>query len=247
MKQITVAMLLVTASAHAADPEWVEYSDRGDVRSYSREMPGSNVLAMRGVMTVDVPFCTLLAVYLDVDRAVNWVDMLAEIVEHPIEGGDDAIERHLYDMPWPATDREFVFRRTVAWSPSDESVTITYRSTDDPRHPVQESPVRAVDHGSYWRFHKVDDGHTEIEAVAMVDPMGSLPAWLFNAVQRAWPRNSIHGLLKEVARTDLTSSMPSCPAKLDPPTPKPLEVAPAPDSSASQDAESVDPAEVSTP
>jgi hypothetical protein len=103
-------------------------------------------------------------------------------------------------MPWPVSDREFVFQRTVTWEPEQKSVTITYRSVEDPRYPVTDDYVRATDYGSFFRFTALDGGKTRIEAVAMVDPEGSLPAWVFNMVQRAWPRESIHGLIAEASK-----------------------------------------------
>ncbi|MCB9681231.1 MAG: hypothetical protein H6733_07135 [Alphaproteobacteria bacterium] len=203
------AVLLVAAIgvgvawAGDADDGWVQYADKDAVVSYSKALEGSKVLAMRGVSTVDVPIARLMGVYLDTKRSTDWVDLLVQLDEHPVAGTDDAIERQIYDMPWPVADREFVFKRTVTWEPERKTVTIRYTSIDDPRYPVTDTYVRATDYGSFWRFTAQPGGTTRVEAVAMVDPEGSLPAWLFNSVQKSWPRESIEGLLKEAAKTDV--------------------------------------------
>lgn len=202
-----VSFLAVAAPAWAAD--WVQYSEKDDVTSYSKALEGSNVMAMRGVGTVAVPLCQLMGVYLDTRRAPDWVNMMVKLDEHAIPGTSDAIERQIYDMPWPVSDREFVFKRTAVWDAAKKTVTVSYRSLDDARYPLGDEYVRGVDHGSFWRLSVVDAGHTRVEAVAMVDPAGSLPAWLVNSLQRAWPRESIHGLVAEVAKGRVTPR-PEC-------------------------------------
>jgi hypothetical protein len=202
MRRLLLAALVAFATPAFAD-DWVAYSDRDDVASYSRSIPGSKVLAMKGVSTLDVPIGRLIGVYLDAARAPKWVDLMISLEEHKLPGGHDAIERQLYDMPWPVYDREFVFKRTVAIDPATKTVTISYKSIQDARHPVTDDYVRATDYGSYWKFTALPGGKTRVEAVAMVDPEGSLPAWLFNSVQRSWPRESIHGIKAEASKPDV--------------------------------------------
>lgn len=208
MKRAVPAIVLLLSAlrpAHAGDDGgWVRYSERDDVTSYSKSLEGSKVLAMRGVATVAVPLCQAMGVYLDTKRAPDWVNLMVKLDEHAVPGTSDAIEHHIYDMPWPVSDREFVFKRTTVWDAERKSVTVSYKSLEDARYPLNETYVRAFDHGSFWRLTMVDAGHTKVEAVAMVDPAGSLPAWLFNSVQRAWPRESIHGLVAEVAKGHVT-------------------------------------------
>jgi hypothetical protein len=198
-----VAGLVLLPIALAQDGGWKRYEERDGVASYSRAMADSKLLATRGVATVDVDFGRLLGVYLDAKRAPSWVNLMVQLDEKPIPGTDDAIERQIYDMPWPVADREFVFRRTVRWEPDQHAVTVTYNSVDDPTFPVGDTYVRAIDHGSYFRFVAKAAGKTQVEAVAMIDPMGSLPAWLFNSVQRSWPRESILALVREASKPDV--------------------------------------------
>lgn len=201
-------LLLLLLTAHAADA-WERYSDKDGIASYRAEIPGTKVLAMRGVATVDVPIGRIMGVYLDASRATNWVDLLVQLDERPIAGTDNAVERQIFDMPWPVSDREFVFSRTVVWKPETKTVTISYASIDDPRFPVSDDYVRATDHGSFFRFTARSDGRTDVEVVAKVDPEGSLPAWLFNTVQRSWPRDTIGALVTEASKDDVVPH-PTC-------------------------------------
>lgn len=207
MRRLLPALLLLTLavpSALAGNDGWEPYSERDDVASFSRAMPNSKILAMKGVSTLPLHISRLVGVYLDTKRAPSWVNLMVSLDEHPIPGGHDAIERHIYDMPWPVYDREFVFKRTVEIDPTAKTVKVTYHSLEDPRHPVTDAYVRATDYGSYFKFTALPGNKTLVEAVAMVDPEGSLPAWLFNGVQRSWPRESIHGLLAEAQKPDIT-------------------------------------------
>lgn len=235
-RSICLVALVLAPSALAQDGAWERYDDRSGVVSYRRAMADSKLLATRGVSTVSSHIARLLGVYLDATKATSWVNLLVQLDERKIPGGHDAIERQIYDMPWPVADREFVFKRTVTWDAAHKTVTVTYNSVDDARFPITDDYVRAIDHGSYFRFTTQPDGGTEIEAVAMVDPMGSLPAWLFNSVQRAWPRESILALVTAAAQPDVTPfaevaswGRPQAPAPAAPaPEAPPTEASPAP-------------------
>jgi hypothetical protein len=202
-------LTLCTVTPALAGDGWVQYSEKDDVTSYSKALEGSNLLSTRGVATIQVPLCQAMGMYLDTKRAPNWVNLMVRLDATPIAGSADVLERHVYDMPWPVSDREFVFKRTTVWEDASKTVTVTYHSVEDAKYPHTEELVRGIDHGSFWKFTVVDATHTRVEAVAMVDPQGALPSWLFNSVQRAWPRDSIHGLVAEVAKGHVTPR-PEC-------------------------------------
>lgn len=205
LRRLVLGLLLASGTARGADEAWKRYDERDGVTSYSRSLADSRLLAMRGVATVDAPLGKLLGVYLDAKKATSWVNLLVQLDEKPIAGTLDAIERQIYDMPWPVADREFVFKREVTVNAQAKTVKVVYTSVEDARFPVTEDYVRAHDHGSGFTFTLGPDGKTTIEAVAQVDPKGSLPAWLFNSVQRSWPRESIGALVKAAAAPDVVS------------------------------------------
>ncbi len=211
MRRVLPSLLLVSlvSSTASAGDGWVQYSEKDDVTSYSQSLEGSNMLSTRGVATINVPLCQAMGLYLDTKRAPNWVNLMVRLDATPIAGSTDVLEHHIYDMPWPVSDREFVFKRTTHWEDATKTVTVTYHSVEDAKYPHTDEFVRGIDHGSFWKFTVVDATHTRVEAVAMVDPQGALPSWLFNSVQRAWPRDSIHGLVAEVAKGHVTPR-PEC-------------------------------------
>lgn len=218
------------------DPGWEQYAEKGKVTSYKKSMEGTKVLAMRGVAVIDVPIEKVVGVYLDATKATSWVDLLIQLDERKIPGGDDAVERHIYDMPWPASDREFVFRRHVVWEPEAKAVSISYKSQEHPDFPVTDAYVRGTDHGSVFRFVATEDGRTHVDAIAKVDPEGGLPAWVVNMVQRSWPEDSILALEK-AALSDGVVPHPKVVAWFAPaPEPEPEPEAPPVDEEAPSEA-----------
>lgn len=195
LRRLMLPLLLTVSSlAVAAEGDWKLYADKDEVQSFSRALPDTRVLAMRGVTTIPLHISTVVGAYLDDSIATEWVDMLVRYDGHPIEGTANAIERQIYDMPWPVADREFVWKRTVVFDAARKTVKVSYQSIEDARYPVTEDYVRATDFGSSFTFTALPDGKTKVDAVAMVNPEGSLPLWLFNSVQKGWPRESLTGL-----------------------------------------------------
>ena len=71
--------------------------------------------------------------------------------------------------------------------------------------PESDCCVRAIAHKTYWRFTKVNEGQTLVEVEAYTDPMGHLPAWLVNAIQKNWPRNSILSVAERASKPDIVA------------------------------------------
>jgi hypothetical protein len=197
-----IPLLLLAALSASASQGWTQFSDRDGVVTSYKPIEGTKVLAMKGVGEVDVPLERVLGVFLDGSKSTEWVDLMIAYKEKP-ESQDVRVEYQLYDMPWPIWDREFVLRRVDTYDAATKTVRVTYTSVDDPAFPLRDDTVRGTDHGSFWEFTALPGGRTRIVIEVFIDPMGSIPSWLVNSIQRAWPHDSIFALVDRAIKPDI--------------------------------------------
>jgi hypothetical protein len=200
---LALAGLLAAAGlARSVDDDWTLTDDVDGIRVWRKAVPGSEVLAFRGAATVDVPLARLVGVLVLGDDAPAWVDRLAEasVLREMPDGR--AIVYNRYDLRWPVQDRDYVLERSLALRSDDRVVTATFRSVEEPSAPARDCCVRAVSDPTQWRFRWLGPAQTLVEVEVFTDPKGSLPAWLVNAFQRDWPRNSIRNLVARARRAD---------------------------------------------
>src|SRR5687768_7163970 len=96
--------LCVPAVALAKDkqkaPEWEFVSDEENVRVFRKEVPGSDVVAFKGVTTTNVSIGKLLAVFKDPNQRQHWVDRYKEHKTFE-RGTDNELYWIHFKLPWP--------------------------------------------------------------------------------------------------------------------------------------------------
>ena len=73
---VTCALLMLCSAAQADD--WKTVTSEHGVEISKRTVPGSDVVAMKGVGTIDAPLWKIASILLDTRRAPEWADSLKE-------------------------------------------------------------------------------------------------------------------------------------------------------------------------
>lgn len=193
IRPVLAALLWFAGPAAASD--WVYLGLKDNVETWSREIPESRLLGFRGESVVDVPSARLIPTMLDAQRAPEWVDLLSEhrVLER---GVDREVLYQRYDMAWPVADRDLVLLRTTRRDPSGRTTTIAIHSIEHADAPLVDNVMRAKVDQTWFAFTDLADGRTKVEVEAFTDPMGIVPSWLVNLVQKTWARNSINALVR---------------------------------------------------
>lgn len=194
---------------------WKFIGSSAGVDTYVKEVPNSNVLAMRGVADVSLHISSLLGPFTNVSAASEWIYLLTKMEEHKTEKsgkrntpnmGSHIIYQH-YDFPFPAADRDFVMHRSYQYMDSRKTAIFFYESVADGRFPPQSDrgTVRGETPFTKWIFEslppaaikdKKNTPKTRVQVESLVDNKGSLPSFLVNHLQKSWPSKSITALVK---------------------------------------------------
>jgi hypothetical protein len=103
------------------------------------------------------------------------------------------------DLPWPASNRDFIIRITLTQDPLTKVVTI--KAENKPQYvPEKKGVVRIQRSSGLWHLTPMDNGLVKVEYTLQVDPGGMIPAWLVNMVASTGPYQSFIGLRKQVKK-----------------------------------------------
>jgi len=205
VKKLPFLFLFIAELSVAALPPSVSWRPLGaqdGLSLYEGEAEPSRVVAMKGVGVIEVPAWKLVAILLDLKRSPEWVDSLVEAKLLKRLGPFSYLEYNHIGTPFILKDREFVSRVDMNVSPSQRRFTLKYVATDE-INPEPTSRVRGeVLHGLF-QFDVTGPTQTTISMELLCDPKGTVPKWLVNLFQKAWPRDTFEGLRAQAAKSDL--------------------------------------------
>jgi hypothetical protein len=165
---------------------WSYVGTHNLVKTYTKTIPGSNLVAFRGVTILDVHISHAMGPFVNISNSLEWVSMLKAVKSYPIidkseetkQTGSSSLnvdvslagaamkEEQLYmqddilyqviSLPWPVTARDILLKREFDFNADASMVTVKYHSIEDDRVPVNPSMIRAISPHTMWRFTGVN-------------------------------------------------------------------------------------------
>ena len=219
MRLRPLALSLVTALALAgaaqadgpAKPQWQQFDEEDGIRMFRRDVPGSDIVALRGEGFVAAPIGRVASVLVDRKRSTEWIDRLVKTKLLRQISETESIEWDHIKTPAPLKDRDFVFKSVISTDPGQKRVSFNYYSVTDPLAPETDDYVRGTFKAGKFELtmatRKNPDGSitkgTIVNAEVEVDPRGSVPKFIVNMVQKSWPHTTLMALRKQVAKPDI--------------------------------------------
>lgn len=200
-----LATLLSTAGVpEAGQGEWETISKPGDsVTVYRKQVPGSSVLAFKGITTVDLHIGKLLTVYTDSSTQKDWVDRFDSSGDLRIITSLERTYWIRFGLPFPISDRDYVLNINGNLDHANRVFVADLKSVEDPERPEDDCCVRGIAFGTYYKFEALPGEKTRLTVEVHTDPMGLLPAWFVNLIQKGWPAKTLGGLVERSRRKDV--------------------------------------------
>ncbi len=190
----SILLLLLTLLPGYCTADWVQASDKEGIQIYTRKIAGSPIVMAKGIITIDAKPATILKILDNNANHPKWIPFLQESRQLQLISNTERLEYNLFDAPWPASNRDFVFRVKAIPSRHNKSLIFSIKSEPSPLMPKQQGIVRGILHESTFRLTPLKSGKTEVELLFQADPRGWIPNWITNIVQRAWPYKVLKGL-----------------------------------------------------
>jgi hypothetical protein len=196
---LLLAALLALPAVHGNEPVCWEHVNREDgVEVYRKEVPGSPLVAFKGVTELDAPLEKVLWVLADNEHRTEWIDLCAESRVLEQVSAFETVIYQRYALPWYLTDRDYVYR-AKATRGADGTVTLVLASCEHRDAPATVG-IRAQLIESSYVLTALGPNRTRIAIEIHTDPKGMVPDWLVNLVQKSWPVKTLQGIRKQVSR-----------------------------------------------
>ena len=176
---------------------WEPIYDKEGIQGFSQEISGAGYFGFKGIGTVDANVATVFNVIADVEHELEWVFLLKDhrVLSTPTQF--ERTEYQLFGLPWPASDRDFVFTVKASTIDTKGSVLIAIESVELP-DPIPTRGVRGKLIKSSFLLEPLGPKRTLVTVEIFSDPRGLLPGWMVNFVQRRWPYETISGIRAQV-------------------------------------------------
>lgn len=199
------------ADGPAKAPAWELFDEEDGVRCFRRDVPGSDVVALRGEGFIAAPITRVASVLADRKRSTEWIDRLVKTKVIRELSETEAINWNHIKTPTPLKDRDFVFKTRITTDPAKKKVIFSYHSVTDKAAPEYDAYVRGDFKSGKFELTVMErtnkDGTktrgTHVVAEVIVDPRGSVPTFIVNMVQKSWPHKTLTALRKQVAKPDI--------------------------------------------
>jgi hypothetical protein len=198
--KILMGFLVVFMCAPFADAKpWRILAKKDGVTIWTREVPGSDIDAVKGETIIDAPIEKLVWVVTTCYRRTDWVKYLSKCDIIEMNKSNRFVAYQAFDMPWPVSDRDFILKGRV-YSDNKGAVRIDVASGEDKRVPKTVGVRASVHYGTYAIF-PLGPNRCRVIVEAHTEPNGIFPDWLTNHLQRDWPLKTLAGLKKQVKRS----------------------------------------------
>lgn len=192
---IAAATLLAapnTLSGPVTDP-WRLEKLEGGIRVSSRAVAGSPIRAIKAEVDIRAPFTNVVALLLDVSQRTRWDETCAAASVHrQVSDVEDVVYVH-NDLPWPASDRDMILRRT--WLIAADGSRAQIRATvDNDVLPEVAGRVRVPQADGVWTVVRTGAASVRVSTEIHADPGGPVPDWLMNSLSIQAPHKALRNM-----------------------------------------------------
>jgi START domain len=193
-KQWSIAFLLLASGRVAAAQEDCNLRrDEDGIKVYTCHQDTARFKSVRAeIFLENTSLEAIKAIILDVENYVNWQHNLLEAQVLEKVSDSEEILHTVVDVPWPVSNRELITRLKVLEADTaklkikGESISYDY--------PAQRGLVRVPFSQTIWDIEVINGTDLMVHYFLMVDPGGSVPAWLVNLTIAQRPYDSFKNL-----------------------------------------------------
>lgn len=186
-------LLLLTPLFSVAD-SWELVKNQDGIRIYTKQVADSPIIMAKGIVIIDAAPEAIAQVLDDNTNHPKWIPYLKTSRQLQFISDKERLEYNLFDAPWPASNRDFVFRVTSVPGKQKHSTIFSMKSESAPLMPEQEGIVRGLLLESRFELTAMAPGKSQVTLLFQTDPRGWIPAWIVNIMQQAWPYKVLKGL-----------------------------------------------------
>ncbi len=177
---------IINADELTSIHSWEKIKDNDGVIVYIKETDKSRIIKVKTLVTINTSIKKVQKILDNVENRKNWIPFLDHSSILHTFSNTEKLEYSLFSAPWPASDRDFVYRISQLQN-DDNKIIYSMRSETSDFMPVNEDRVRANLIESIYTLTALNSNQTNVELIFHADPKGWLPIWIINIIQKILP------------------------------------------------------------
>ena len=184
-----IIMIMIGLAALLSANEWRLVKESKDIKVYTREVEGSNFLEFRGETVVEGTVAALVAILYDTQNCPAWLHECSFGMTLEEVSFEENYIFEIYDLTFPVSDRGVILHSKLFWEGDSASLKIQEiqsfceQTASSRCQKVKSLDVTPIKHSrGVYTFKTLDENITEIIWQQHVEPGGSIPTWLVNAM-----------------------------------------------------------------
>lgn len=180
---VIMAILLFFISAMGMaqiEESWVPERDQDGIKIFSAKSDDSDFKSFKAYMQLQGSIHTFVAILLDVDNLQKWTSNVkyADLLER--NGDTLQIYYSQASAPFPFKNRDGIYLNRIKWN--DDSNTLLVDIEMLPDYIEKKDGLVRVEGKGYWQVSIAGPNLLDITFSMLINPGGSIPAWLANTV-----------------------------------------------------------------
>jgi hypothetical protein len=190
-------MLSSLAAGQVTEVPWGQVRDSEGIQVFTGKVAGDPIVIVKTQVVIDAGLERVKAVMDDEARYIKWVPYLVDTRILHRYSAVEWLQYNQFNAPWPATDRDLVYRVSVREDTSGV-VIYTMQSEGSPLMPEHQGIVRALLKASTYTLTPINDHQTRVELIFHADPRGWVPMWIVNILHRSFPFLTLKRLREQI-------------------------------------------------
>ncbi|MFI5139717.1 MAG: START domain-containing protein [Sphingobacteriales bacterium] len=206
-KVLFISLFIVLGfNSSSAQNAWKLSTEKEGIKIYTSIVPDSKVKAIKVECNLNVTASTLVALIMDVKATPDWVYHTKSCVLLKQVSPSELYYYSEINLPWPATNRDFVAHLTVTENPDTKVITIAGPAVPG-FVPIKKGVVR-IDHSNgEWIITPSGPEQIKVEYMIHTDPGGALPSWMVNMFATEGPLQIFRNLKKQLQKPAYKNSV----------------------------------------
>ena len=188
--------LISVAPVVQAQSAWQQKKDDKGIKVWVREVEGQPFKESKATVQFTGTVDQVVKLLLDYPSYAKWATRVLEARLVEKVGENIFYSYSLNDAPWPVSDRDIVLKNTLTREASG-SATIKMVAVEGKVTPVKDK-VRMTYFDGYYAIKPIASGQVEITYQAILDPAGSVPAWMANMAVVDTPFELLENMRKQL-------------------------------------------------
>lgn len=188
--------LFFTLSLSAQD-NWVLKKDKDGIKISSRTSAYSKFNDIKVEMDLTGTVGQLAAILLDVEKYPEWAYATKSCTVIKKISNSEVIYYSEFDVPWPVSNRDLYADFKITIDSVSKSLKVSSVSVKD-YEPEKRNLVRIPMSKGIWNVTTVSDKLIHLEYILIVNPGGSVPAWILNMFAAKGPMETFENLKQKM-------------------------------------------------